>query len=333
MANLNYGEIKTLLEKILIKYGFSKTDADLTSEIFTDNTFSGVASHGVNRFAAFIKLAKEGFIVPDAKPKLIKSFGAWEQWDGQLGPGPLNSLLITDRVMKLAKENGIGCVALRNTNHWMRAGTYGWKAAENGFILICWTNTIPILPPWGAKESTTGNNPFVLAVPRKNGHVVLDMALSLFSYGKLSSYRREGNQLPFIGGYDSDGNLTTDAGKIYDAKRPLPIGYWKGSGLSLLFDLIATIMSGGKSTMELGQSETDSGMSQIYIALDPSKSMSAESIDKIADEIINYYKSAEPETGEQILYPGERVKLNREKYKREGFEIDDNIYSKITDLL
>ncbi|MCF8412591.1 MAG: 3-dehydro-L-gulonate 2-dehydrogenase [Melioribacteraceae bacterium] len=333
MANLNYGEIKTLLEKILIKYGFSKTDADLTSEIFTDNTFSGVASHGVNRFAAFIKLAKEGFIVPDAKPKLIKSFGAWEQWDGQLGPGPLNSWLITDRVMELAKENGIGCVALRNTNHWMRAGTYGWKAAENGFILICWTNTIPILPPWGAKESTTGNNPFVLAVPRKNGHVVLDMALSLFSYGKLSSYRREGNQLPFIGGYDSDGNLTTDAGKIYDAKRPLPIGYWKGSGLSLLFDLIATIMSGGKSTMELGQSETDSGMSQIYIALDPSKSMSAESIDKIADEIINYYKSAEPETGEQILYPGERVKLNREKYKREGFEIDDNIYSKITDLL
>ena len=67
-----------------------------------------------------------------------------------------------------------------------------WQAADAGLIGMCWTNTLPNLPPWGAADPRVGNNPLVLAVPRADGHVVLDMAMSHFSYGTLASYRMRG---------------------------------------------------------------------------------------------------------------------------------------------
>lgn len=54
--------------------------------------------------------------------------------------------------MALAKEHGIGCVALKNTTHWMRGGSYAWQAAQAGFIGISWTNTESCMPMWGSKS-------------------------------------------------------------------------------------------------------------------------------------------------------------------------------------
>ena len=133
---------------------------------------------------------------PSAQPRVVARFGAMERWDGQRGTGNLNAHAAMSRAIALSREHGIGCVAMCNTNHWMRGGTYGWQAAEAGMIGICWTNTMPNLPPWGGAERAIGNNPLVIAVPRAKGPVVLDMAMSQFSYGTLESYRKRGEQLP-----------------------------------------------------------------------------------------------------------------------------------------
>jgi 3-dehydro-L-gulonate 2-dehydrogenase len=124
---------------------------------------------------------------------------------------------------------------------------------------ICWTNTPPNLPPWGDKVPRLGNNPLVVAVPRKLGHVVLDMAMSQFSYGALTTHIKRGEMLPVDGGFDLDGNLTRDPGAIESSQRPLPIGYWKGSGFSLVLDLVAAMMAGGLATTRFRQ--TPSGKS------------------------------------------------------------------------
>src|ERR1035441_7903026 len=132
-----------------------------------------------------------------------------------------------ERAIALGREHGVGCVALGNTNHWMRGGTYGWQAAEAGLIGICWTNTMPNLPPWGGADRVIGNNPLIIAVPRASGPVVLDMAMSQFSYGALESYRKRGEMLPVDGGFDASGNLTRDPGAIEESWRPPPAGGWR----------------------------------------------------------------------------------------------------------
>ena len=161
-------------------------------------------------------------------------------------------------------------VALSNTNHWMRGGSYGLQAAEQGLFAICWTNTLANLPVWGATTPTIGNNPLVIAVPRAGGHVVLDMATSQFSYGALAAYAKRGQPLPVDGGFDLAGNLTRDAAAIEASQRPLPVGYWKGSGLSLVMDMVAAMLSGGLATHQIPLDPTrESGLSQIFLAIDP----------------------------------------------------------------
>ncbi|TWR27489.1 3-dehydro-L-gulonate 2-dehydrogenase [Mucilaginibacter pallidiroseus] len=324
-----YNTLLAQFRRILLSLGFSEAKAQQCATIFANNSRDGVYSHGLNRFPVFVDYVKEGLVNPAAEPSFENTMVALEQWNGNLGPGMLNATFCMQRAIDLAKDNGIGCVAINNTNHWMRGGTYGWQAAEAGYIGICFTNTMANLPPWGGTEPRLGNNPIVIAVPRPEGHIVLDMAISQYSFGKLQQYKMDGKDLPVPGGYDTEGKLSTDAEAIYATKRALPIGFWKGSGLSLMLDLLATLLSGGNSTakvMEAGKKET--GVSQVFICIKPGKIDST----GLIEQILEYTKSSPTNPGERISYPGENTLRTRRQSDELGVLVDDNIWAKVQAL-
>jgi 3-dehydro-L-gulonate 2-dehydrogenase len=236
--------------------------------------------------------------------------------------------------MALAREHGVGCVALRNTNHWMRGGSYGWQAAAAGCALLAWTNTMPNMPPWGAREARVGNNPLVVATPRGAAPVVLDMAMSQFSYGRLESLDRQGAPLPVPGGFDEAGALTTDPGAILRSGRVLPIGYWKGSSLALVLDLLATLLSGGRSTSEIERSpEREVDLSQVFIAIDVSRASSEESVTLRVSQVIDDLVSAAPvDPVSPVRYPGEQVLRSRLQNLRLGVPVDEAVWETVRSL-
>jgi len=326
-------QMKSEFVRILKNLGFTNEKAEKCAEIFTINSLEGVYSHGVNRFPRFVKNTKDGYVVPDAIPTLIQQTGSLEQWNGNLGPGPLNASFATDRSVEIAQKNGIGLVALANTNHWMRAGTYGWQAARKGFVFICWTNTCQNMPTWGAKDPRLGNNPFVIAVPYKNEAIVLDFAMSQFSYGKMETFRNEGKQLPFPGGFNQDSELTTDPAAILETWRVLPVGYWKGAGLSLLLDIMATILSGGLSTHQIESCTSEYGVSQIFIAINIKNLQNFPAIDNSIQMIIEDLQDSIPENDStRIRYPGESVLKIKELNLKKGIPVDKNIWEGILAL-
>ncbi|RFZ85857.1 3-dehydro-L-gulonate 2-dehydrogenase [Mucilaginibacter terrenus] len=326
---VHYDQLKDEFTRILLSLGFTELKAEECAKIFADNSRDGVASHGLNRFPVFVQYVKEGLLIPSAEPALVTAFGAIEQWDGNLGPGMLNAQFCTDRAIALADANGIGCVALKNTNHWMRGGTYGLQAAEAGCISICFTNTTANLPPWGGTEPRLGNNPLVVALPKQGGPVLLDMAISQYSFGKLGQYKAEGKPLPLPGGYDNEDNLTTDAATIMATKRALPIGFWKGSGLSLVLDMLAALLSGGNSTAAISKNgKKESAVSQVFICVKPNGSNNEELI----KQIIDYTKTSATITNKEILYPGENMMRTREKSLREGVTVDEKIWEEVKKL-
>ncbi|HTX76466.1 MAG TPA: 3-dehydro-L-gulonate 2-dehydrogenase, partial [Terracidiphilus sp.] len=287
MLRIPFDEVLARLTAILQTLNFTPARAQASARLFAETTRDGVYSHGVNRFPRFVATIRNGSVDPAAEPACIAAFGALERWDGRLGPGNLNAQAAMNRAIALARTHGIACVAMGNTNHWMRGGSYGWQAADAGCIALCWTNTMPNLPPWGAVNPAIGNNPLVLAAPRPAGHLVLDMAMSQFSYGALETHRRRGQPLPVPGGFDSAGNLTQDPAAIEESQRALPIGYWKGSGLSILLDAIAAVLALGNATHQLSTDPLrESGLSQTFIALNPSALGSSERQAQIADEIV-----------------------------------------------
>ncbi len=331
-VRIPYGELFAILQKILLNVGFEGDRARHCAQLFAETSRDGVYSHGLNRFPQFVRMIKSGVVLVAAEPQLVSSFGALERWKGNRGPGNLNAWYCTERAIAISRNHGIGCVALANTNHWMRGGTYGWQAAEAGVIGICWTNTMPNLPPWGAAEPRVGNNPLIVAVPRPPSHVVLDIAMSQFSYGALASYRVRGEQLPVDGGFDSAGNLTRDSAAIEMSKRPLPIGCWKGSGLALLLDMVAALLSGGSATHQIEPlPEHETNLSQVFIAVNPASLNSAASAN-IADEIIAYLHATPPVSGTRVRYPGERVIEIREQNLVEGIPVDPEIWREVQSL-
>jgi 3-dehydro-L-gulonate 2-dehydrogenase len=188
MKKVTYETMYLEFLRVLLKIGFTENRAKLCAKLFTEASRDGVYTHGLNRFPRFIKSIHDGDIKINDELMKVEGFGGFERWDGNEGPGNSNAHYCMNRAIELAKENGIGCVALRNTNHWMRANSYGLQAANAECIGICWTNTMPNMPSWGSDENKVGNNPIVFAVPRKEGHIVLDMAMTMFSFGKLESH-------------------------------------------------------------------------------------------------------------------------------------------------
>lgn len=326
-------KMRSEFDRVLVSYGFNREKARQCAEIFLDNSLEGVYSHGVNRFPRFIKNIREGYVKPDAYPALVHKAGPLEQWDGNIGPGPLNAVFATDRATELAKENTIGLVAMANTNHWMRAGTYGWQAARKGFIFICWTNTCPNMPAWGAADPRLGNNPMVIAVPYKEDGIVLDFAMSQFAYGKLESYRDAGMKLPYPGGYSKSGELTSDPAEILESWRILPTGFWKGSGLSLMLDILAAVISGGLSTHEVKSCISETKISQVFIAIDPSKLGNSQSYPATIERIItNLHRSVPSEKGTKVRYPGENIASIKEDNLKNGIPVKNDIWNKILSL-
>ncbi len=333
MVRVPFVELQQALQAALLPLGFSADRAELCARLFAETTRDGVYTHGLARFPRFVATVKLGVVRPAASPHRVSGLGGLERWDGELGPGNLNAWAAMERAGTLAREHGIGAVALANTNHWMRGGTYGWQAADRGLFALCFTNTLPNVPAWGAVAPTIGNNPLVLAVPRSGGaNVVIDMAMSQYSFGTLSAYEKRGEPLPFPGGFDSGGQLTTDAAAIAASERALPIGLWKGSGLSLTLDLMAAMLSGGQATHQIPRDPLrESGLSQVFLAIDPTHlAADRNALEATVDAVLEHlHAAARVDPNKPVRYPGEQTLATRQENLRLGVPVDEELWRQL----
>lgn len=330
-----FEQVKETIKKAFLNVGLTEEQAEECAKIHTQSSCDGVYSHGLNRVPRFCDYVKKGWVNTKSTPQLVKARGAAEHYDGGLGIGILNAEFCMKRAVALAKEHGIGMVALRNTTHWMRGGTYAWQAASEGFMGMCWINTESCMPLWGSVEPSVGNNPFCIGIPHKDGNIVLDMAMSQYAYGKLQVMRLAGKQLPYPGGFDKDGSLTSDPGAIEESMRILPTGYWKGSGMALVLDMAAAMLSGGRSGDQMDDEGRGSctGCSQIFIAFDPYLFSSEKEVEEMLTRRIDRVHHAKPQReGDTVSYPGERTAATRAEHLANGVEVDESVWNEVRAL-
>lgn len=335
MQRIEFSLMEQTIYRALRKAGLDEHSAQVCARIHTESSCDGIASHGLNRVARFIDYVQKGWIDIHTKPELEKSLGAIAIYNGNQGIGITNALFAIEKAMEMSKEYGVGIVALKNSSHWMRGGSYGWHAAGQGMAAICWTNTESCMPAWGSKNTRVGNNPFVMAVPRAKGPIVLDMAMSQYSYGKLQVTRLKGEKLPFPGGYDEHGHLTDEPGPIEASKRILPTGYWKGSGLAIVLDAMAALLSAGAPTNEIDKIDRGSctGASQIFMVFDPSQLGGMEFTERMADSVADYVNQSEPaENSRDVRYPGQTAAANRKENRLSGIPVDDSVWEEVVRL-
>ena len=333
MIYVQYEEAVERMSRGLERF-LNAQDAKRFAEIFAGNSLDGVYSHGMNRYPRYLSDMESGLC--DAKvtqAERVSGLGGLEVWDAHFGVGPLIAQQMAERAIELARTHGIACVALRNNSHWLRAGRYGLMMADAGMMGLCMTNTCMNLVAYGAKEPSTGNNPITIAIPRRAGSLVMDMAVSQYAFGKLEIMAQEGGMLDTPCGYDTDGNLTNDPKKIVESGLMTPMALWKGSALSIMIDLMVSMLSLGRTSLAIGTpADGEKGMSQMFVCMNPAAVIDMDKAEAQMEKTIAFLNSLEPKDGAHGVHaPGENLEKTRARNRERGIPVTEDTWQKIVD--
>ena len=330
MPKVSYEQAVLQMERGLSRF-LSRDDAHHFAEIIAQNSLDGVHSHGMNRYPRYISDMERGVCDPSVtRAERVGGFGAFEVLDAHFGVGPLIAEQAAQRAGELAREHGVACVSVRNNSHWLRAGRYALQLADAGFAALCFTNTCMNLTAWGAKEPSTGNNPIAMAIPREKGSLLMDMAVSQYAYGKLELMAQRGEMLDTPCGYDTQGRETCDPKAIIESRLMFPMALWKGSALSIMLDLMASMLSQGRTTLDIGRpSQGERGLSQVFIALHPAAVIDMEDAQARMERTIDFLHGLK---SGNVHAPGERLGATRERHLKEGIPVEEETWEKILEL-
>ena len=273
---------------------------------------------GLEKLFRYTRRVKNGGIVTDAPMAWLADGPAYGLLDAAKGFGYVAADRAMTRAVEKAKVSGIAMVGVRHSNHFGIAGYHAMTAAKQGLIGWSCTNAAAEMAPWGSAKVVLGTNPWGIAIPRSADHaIVLDMALTMSGKGMMRWYERENRPMPDNWALTPDGQLTTDPSAAMSGPL-LPIGEYKGYGLSLFTDVLAGVMTGALFGLKVFQDDDNFDVGHMMIAIDPSAMMSAEEFDRRLEELVRQVTGAEPiDSSRPVMLPGE-VEFRRMKERQEN---------------
>ena len=240
------------------------------SDVLIWASLRGVDSHGVARVPRYLELLDSGEANPAPEIRFAPGSTAVTVLDADRAPGPVALTAAADQAVALARANGIGAVGVRRTVHTGAIGYYTSRIAEQGCTGVAFVAGMPNMSYPGVKGAAVATSPLSIAVPAAGRRpVLLDMATAGIALGKIAQYRNSGRPLPDGVAATADGVPTTDPAL---AKLPLPLGGAKGAGMSLMFELITSVLLGAPIVSSF-HTDTEQGRAHrqnaLIIALDP----------------------------------------------------------------
>src|SRR5215468_9983591 len=229
---------------LLLAHGLPAADAATVAACLVSADLRGVDTHGICRLPGYLDRLRRGLINarPKLAPKRVTPVAA--ALDGQDAFGFVVGTVAIQEAMAMARQFGIGVVSVRRSTHFGMAASYVFPAIEAGFIAMVFSNASPAMPPWGGREGLLGTNPFAAGAPGgKLPPFLLDMSPAVAARGKIRRAERRGETIPIGYALDGEGRPTTDPTAALGGVV-LPIGGYKGSGLSMLMDVLGGVFSG-----------------------------------------------------------------------------------------
>jgi LDH2 family malate/lactate/ureidoglycolate dehydrogenase len=295
-------------------------DAEVVSAALVDADLRGLGTHGAVRLTLYSQLFRDGLVNPRPRIRLLSESSAHVLLDNDYGLGFLGSVKAMNLCVQMAPKAGVAMAGVRNSSHFGAAGYYALMAAERNLVGFAASNSYPVMAPPGANTPVHGNNPFAFAFPGgKRFPIVVDMATSVASQGKIKQYANEGKPIPLGWAYDREGNPTEDPRNFF-LLAPFGEGGYKGYGLALAMDVLAGVLTGSFFAQGFVSGPGSRGCGHFFLAFDPQRFMPLDEYRQRTDEMIAQVKKVPLGKGGQgeIHHPGERGFLRKKKWLREG---------------
>jgi LDH2 family malate/lactate/ureidoglycolate dehydrogenase len=324
-------------KQIFDKLGLNEQDSEIVSRILIETDLRGINSHGVARIPIYAKRIKLGLINPKPNVKIIKESNTSALIDADNGMGHIASYKAMKMCIDKAKKYGMGSTGVRNSNHFGINAFYSMMASAEGLIGMTFTNTSPLMAPFGGRERLLGSNPLCIAVPAgEEPDVVLDMATSVVARGKIEVAARKGMKIPEGWAIDTEGRVTVDPKQALEGAL-LPFGGPKGYGLAMLVDILSGVLTGSQFGPETGSLFGDLDRPQeighFFMAVNIENFMPLETFKQRMDSMIRRIRNSEKAKGfDRIYMPGEIEHEKTLELQKTGIPVNDKVISQLNDL-
>lgn len=335
---LKCSEYKASGMEMLGKVGVEPEHAEITMLNLLDSDEKGIYTHGLYRMTVYMQQLKRGIFNPHPEVKKVKEGKSVTIIDGDDGLGAVVSYYAMKEALNICHEQGVGVVGVRNSTHFGTAAYWAEMASAQDLVGLCFTNASPSIAPTGSTEPLFGNNPWSISVPTNREHpVTMDISNSVVARGKIRVYESANEPIPLGWALNKDGQPTTNASEAMASKLLMPIGDYKGYGITMMVDVIAGVLTGAAFANKVGliEGEGKRNSGHLFIVLKIKDFMDVSDFKNRMDELWDIVKSG-PRADEnvEILLPGERewkCKLNQDDGSVDIPEVSYKAYQVLCD--
>ncbi|MEU4557647.1 Ldh family oxidoreductase [Actinoplanes sp. NPDC023936] len=324
-------ELRAFTTALFTAAGVRAEHAATIADVLTWASLRGVDSHGASRVPRYLELLDSG----EAGKEPSLSFGSTSPavavLDAGRAPGPIALTAAADEAISRARANGIGAVGVRRTVHTGAIGYYTSRIADANLIGVVFVAGMPQMSYPGVKGAAVATSPLSIAVPASGRPpALLDMATAGIALGKIAQYRNAGRQLPEGTAATADGTPTTDPDL---AKMPLPLGGVKGAGMSLVFELLTSVLVGAPILSSFHGDDPQGRVHRqnaLILALDPAAFGDADAFGPAVAATLETLKGlTRADEDSEIRYPGEGSAAVAEKRAADGVPVAAKVWAEL----
>ena len=322
----------------MMALGLPSEDAAAVATLMVEADMQGSDGHGVIRLAPYAKRILAGGINLNPNIKVVQERTAMALVDGDNGMGHLVMKKATELAIHKARTAGIAWVGSRLSNHAGPASLYARMALQHDMIgLYFAVGNANHLPPWGGLDMLLSTNPIAAAIPTLNEvPVVLDMATTVAAYGKVKAKAQRGEMMPEGWMIDRQGKPLLDPTKSEEGFL-LPIGGYKGYGLSLIVGILAGTLNGaamGRQVIDFNKDfSTTTNTGQAIAIIDPSAFGDITEFKQNVDTLVRELRGSERMPGvDRIWLPGEQSHEKRLSNEAHGIVLAPSLMKQLNDL-
>jgi LDH2 family malate/lactate/ureidoglycolate dehydrogenase len=330
------GEIlQDLMQKILISKSVDKEAATRVSEGLVQTSLRGIDSHGINLFPHYCRAVKAGRINKKPEISIKQNASSVAIVDADHAFGHHSGSVAVQHAIKMAKENGIGAVGVKNSSHFGSAAYFAFQANKENCIGMAFTNGDALVKIYNSKEIFFGTNPICFTAPLKNEEpFCIDMATSQVAWNKVQNYKRQGMKLEEGWAYDIDGKETLDAEK---ANSLVSIGKYKGYGLGMMVDILCATLVGGvisKDMLSMHKAPINEKrmVSHFFMVIDISKFINIDAFKDSLQEMVDRIRKYEKSDTEDVMVAGDPEKKSFKKRSEEGIPVDEDKFNELISI-
>jgi ureidoglycolate dehydrogenase (NAD+) len=330
--NVDSGTLRSFSASLLQAGGFSPDHAAQTADLLVWANLRGADSHGVLRIPRYVEMVELGIINPKPELRVVSEFGATAVLEADRAPGAVGMIVAAEKAAALASVSGIGWCSARNITHAGAVGYFAHQVSRAGLIGIVMTASKPLMIYAGSRAEGVSTNPIAIAAPTGNPErpILLDMSTAAVALGKIMAARDAGKSIPLGWGVDAEGADTTDPKKV---KAVLPMAGPKGSGLSLMIEILSSLLVANPIISASLNGAADAPFNGLVMAIDPRAFGKREAFIKAVDQLGEDIKGLPPAPGNSDVYlPGERGFAEFETRAREGIPLALGTLSRLVEL-